>query len=91
MPKNTIDRIWLVLIAATLTTFWLGESGLAGRAGIATVLLMFGLAYGKGLLIVLHFMELNHAPALWRRLMTGWLALVTTLIVLIYAVTSALS
>jgi cytochrome c oxidase subunit 4 len=91
MPDNIIDRIWLVLLAATLMTFWLGESGLAGRAGIATVLLMFGLAFGKGLLVILHFMELRHAPALWRRLMTGWLALITILIVLIYTVTAVLS
>jgi hypothetical protein len=29
-------------------------------------------------------MELRHAPALWRRLLVGWLVLVTTGILLAY-------
>ncbi|MDO8768430.1 MAG: cytochrome C oxidase subunit IV family protein [Burkholderiaceae bacterium] len=86
MLSNTINRIWLALLAATLVTFWLGESGLSGSAGVTPILVMFGLAYGKGLLVILDFMELRHAPALWRRLMVGWLTLVTLAIVLTYLV-----
>lgn len=84
MLDNKINRIWLALVAATLITFGLGESGLAGRAGMGAVLLMFALAGGKGLLVILDFMELRHAPALWRRLMLGWLGLVLVAIVLAY-------
>lgn len=84
MLNNKINRIWLALVVATLITFSLGESGLSGRAGIAPVLLMFALAYGKGMLVILDFMELRHAPALWRRLMVGWLSLVLMAIVLAY-------
>lgn len=84
MLNNKINLIWLALVVATLITFGLGESGLAGRAGIWTVLLMFVLAYGKGMLVILDFMELRHAPALWRRLMVGWLSLVLMAIVLAY-------
>lgn len=84
MLNNKINRIWLALVVATLITFSLGESGLSGRAGIAPVLLMFVLAYGKGMLVILDFMELRHAPALWRRLMVGWLSLVLMAIVLAY-------
>lgn len=91
MPTPLINRIWFALLCATLTTFWLGESGPPGAVGTATVLIMFALAWGKGLLVILHFMELRHAPALWRRLMTGWLTLVTTVIVLTYAIASWLS
>lgn len=82
MLNNVIDRVWLVLLAGTALTYWLGESGLSGSAGMTPVLVMFGLALLKGWLVILDFMELRHAPPLWRQLLTGWLALVTGLIVL---------
>lgn len=80
--RNPVDRIWLVLLAATLLTWWLGESGTAASAGAWPVLVMFALAFVKGLLIELDFMELRHAPRLWRRLLVGWLAVVLALLVL---------
>ena len=80
----TPNHIWLILLAATGVTFWLGESGLSGQAGMAPVLLMFALAFVKALLVMLEFMELRHAPALWRRLLLAWLVLVTAGIVLAY-------
>ena len=84
MISFSVNRIWLLLLAATGVTFWLGESGLSGSAGMTAVLVMFGLAFVKALLVMLDFMELRHAPALWRRLLVGWLMLVTTGIVLAY-------
>jgi hypothetical protein len=84
MISFSVNRIWLLLLAATGVTFWLGESGLSGSAGMTAVLVMFGLAFVKALLVMQDFMELRHAPALWRRLLVGWLMLVTTGIVLAY-------
>lgn len=84
MISFSVNRIWLLLLAATGVTFWLGESGLSGSAGMTAVLVMFGLAFVKALLVMLDFMELRHAPALWRRLLVGWLVLVTTGILLAY-------
>ena len=78
--SNPLNRIWLFLLAATLVTFSLGESGLAGRAGVVSLLVMFGLAYTKGILVILDFMELRHAPLLWRVLLIGWLSLVVAAI-----------
>ena len=80
----TPNHIWLILLAATGVTFWLGESGLSGSAGMAPVLVMFALGFVKALLVMRDFMELRHAPALWRWLLQGWLVLVTTGIVLAY-------
>jgi cytochrome c oxidase subunit IV len=80
----TTNHIWLLLLAATGVTFWLGESGISGSAGMAPVLVMFALAFVKALLVMRNFMELRHAPALWRLLLQGWLVLVTTGIVLAY-------
>ena len=84
MFSLSVNHIWLLLLAATGVTFWLGESGLSGTAGMSPVLTMFALAFVKALLVMLDFMELRHAPALWRWLLVGWLVLVTSGIVLAY-------
>lgn len=84
MFNNSINRIWIALLIATGVTFWLGESGLSGSAGMTPVLLMFTLAAAKGLWVIYDFMELRHAPALWKRLLVGWLGFVTGMIVLAY-------
>ncbi|KAB2895908.1 MAG: cytochrome C oxidase subunit IV family protein [Burkholderiaceae bacterium] len=74
--RRRIDTIWAALLCATALTWWLGESGAAVRAGLATACAVLGLSALKGTLIVLDYMELRHAPALWRRLLLGWLAAV---------------
>lgn len=79
---STIDRIWLALLAATAITFALGESGVAGSGQAWPVPLMFALSFGKGLWVALDYMELRHAPRVWRRLVVGWLVAVVALIVL---------
>jgi hypothetical protein len=84
MPAFSRTRVWLILLAITATTYWIGEAGFSGQGSMAPVLAMFGLAFAKGLLVCLDFLELRHAPALWRWLVLGWLALVLSLIVLAY-------
>jgi caa(3)-type oxidase subunit IV len=81
LPTNTADRVWLVMLAATLATWALGEGG---ASGTWSVLVMLALACAKGVLVILDFMELRHAPVLWRILLLGWLSLITVLIVLFY-------
>ncbi len=76
-----VDRAWLIMLVATLATWALGEGGAAGSVA---VLIMLVLAFVKGSLVILDFMELRHAPLLWRILLTGWLILITSLIVLFY-------
>jgi hypothetical protein len=84
MFNTAINRIWLALLFATGVTYWLGESGLSGSAGMTPVLLMFGMAFVKGFLVIYDFMELRHAPRMWRVLLVGWLTFVTSMIVLAY-------
>ena len=84
MFNTALNRIWLTLLLATGVTYWLGESGLSGSAGMAPVLLMFGMAFVKGFLVIYDFMELRHAPRMWRVLLVGWLIFVTSMIVLAY-------
>ena len=91
MFNSAVNRIWAILLVATAITYWLGESGLSGRAGMAPVLVMFGLAFVKGFLVIYDFMGLRHAPKLWLRLLVGWLIFVTSMIVLAYYIGTRLS
>ena len=73
--------IWVALVIATAMTFAAGELGTPGRLLISGVLL---LAAFKGALVILDFMELRHAPALWRRAVLGWLLVVVAGILFAY-------
>jgi hypothetical protein len=47
---------------------------------------MFVLAGAKAYWVIYDFMEIRHAPQLWKRLLLGWLGLVVTGILLAYAI-----
>ncbi len=79
--KNPINRAWLVLMIATAITWYLGEVGAAGTGAIVGMLLI---AFVKGRLVILDFMELREAPRMWRLLLEGWMLLVGSLILLAY-------
>jgi hypothetical protein len=82
MKLHRIDLIALLLALATGATWWLGEGGhLDVQQGV--VLAVLALAAFKILLIALDYMELWLAPALWRRLVLGWLVVVIGLIALV--------
>jgi cytochrome c oxidase subunit 4 len=78
------NALWLVLLAVTGVTYWLGESGQLGHASMLPVLGIFGLAFVKGWGIINDFMELRHAPRLWRNLLLAWLLVVTIMILFAY-------
>lgn len=80
MTTRRINTIWLLLVLATVLTWWLGESGAAVRSELLSAAIVLGLAAFKGALIALDYMELRHAPRLWRRLVLGWLVLVMALL-----------
>ena len=73
---SVVDAVWLALLAGTLLTWWLDASGRldAPQHGWA-VALIYVLAWLKGAAVQLEFMELRHAPRLWRRAMLGALTL----------------
>ena len=79
--KNPAHRAWVVLIIATGITWYLGEVGAAGTMAIIAMLVI---AFIKGRLVILDFMELREAPLMWRVLLEGWLILVSSLILLAY-------
>jgi len=77
-------RTWLILLMATGITYWLGESGTAGKAGTMAVFSMLALAFIKGRLVIYDFMEIRHAPTMWKIFLVGWLGFVLGMIMLAY-------
>ncbi len=79
--KNPAHRAWLILMIATGMTWYLGEVGAAGTWAIVAMLVI---AFVKGRLVILDFMELRSAPLMWRVLLEGWLIFVSSLILIAY-------
>ena len=77
-------RTWAILLTATGITYWLGESGTAGKAGTMAVFSMLALAFIKGRLVIYDFMEIRHAPTMWKIFLVGWLGFVLGMIMLAY-------
>ncbi len=81
MNARLLDVVWLILLAATGVTWFVGESG---AAGVAAVALILGLALVKGWLVIRAFMALKQASIRWRMVVVGWLTLVLALIAFTY-------
>jgi hypothetical protein len=77
---NRLDITLMLLVLATGAAVGLRFETSGSAAGAATL----GLAYFKGRLVVLDYMELREAPLLWRGIVEGWLALVTAVILGVY-------
>ncbi|MCL1960997.1 MAG: cytochrome C oxidase subunit IV family protein [Desulfovibrionaceae bacterium] len=82
MKPRLLDLVWLALLAATGFTWWLGTSGALAPGRWAMTALVFALAWFKGLGVLLEFMELRHAPPLWRWALITGLTVVIGLILL---------
>jgi hypothetical protein len=80
MKPRSLDLIWLLLLAATGFTWWLGSSGALASGRWAMTALVFALAWLKGMGVLLEFMELRHAPSGWRWTLVGGLSAVVGLI-----------
>jgi heme/copper-type cytochrome/quinol oxidase subunit 4 len=77
-----VTVVWVVLVVATCTsTWWLSQGGVGASVGTVAILLV---AAFKVRLVMLHFMELRHAPVAWRCVYEGWLFVCTGAILAIY-------
>jgi Prokaryotic Cytochrome C oxidase subunit IV len=70
--------IWAILIAATLGSWFVTEDTQYARFGSIAVILI---AAFKINLVVAYFIELKWQPAPFRIIISGWIALVTTIII----------
>ena len=69
--------IWLLLVAATLVSWFVTEDTAAVKLGATAVILI---AAFKIHMVVGHFMELGWQPRPFRIIISVWLAVVTTVI-----------
>ena len=67
---------WAALATLSVSTVLLAQSGATGVLSVAILLV----AVAKAWLITDGFMEMRHAPRLWRRLLVSW-ALVLAVVV----------
>ena len=79
-----LNAAWVLLLAATAITYVLGEMGLVSQAGGWFLAGLGVLTVVKGVVVIQGCLEMRHAPALWRWLLLGWLALVMALVALAY-------
>lgn len=77
-----IHVAWLTLLIATLLSWWLAEGHHPDGIGLAATCVVMALSGIKGLIIALDFMELRHAPRLWRNGLLCWLAVILLVIFL---------
>lgn len=74
--------VWVILMLATATsTWWVSKD--AATASTATVLIMV-IAAIKVRLVLIHFMDLGHAPLRWRVLFEAWIVVCTAIILGVY-------
>ncbi|SCW31207.1 MULTISPECIES: cytochrome C oxidase subunit IV family protein [unclassified Pseudomonas] len=80
--QRWVTSVWLLLSIATIVTTWglSKDSVTAATATIATILI----AAWKVRMVLLHFMELDHAPWRVRLLFESWTVLVAVVILAPY-------
>ncbi|RDI05118.1 cytochrome c oxidase subunit IV [Pseudomonas fluorescens] len=81
--SRVLIACWLTLAVLSTGTVALGQIAATGLVSIAILVI----AVTKAWLIADGFMELRHAPRLWRRLVLSWAALLATVIGLVISFT----
>lgn len=75
---GTQRALWLLLSLLTVLAAWLAEDGNPRRLA----LIVLALAWFKGVLLVEYYMGLRHAPRWLHALVQGWLAVVSSALLL---------
>lgn len=77
--SRVLIACWMTLAVLSTGTVALGQIAATGLVSIAILVV----AVTKAWLIADGFMELRHAPRLWRRLVLSWAAVLATVIGLV--------
>lgn len=67
--RRPATRVWLGLMAATISSWAIAEQSESPRLAASFVVLI---AAFKARLVIVHFMELDWRPMPWRILLEGW-------------------
>ena len=82
---KTVNTLWLLMMALTISTYMLGALGFSG---IAVVMFLLLTVLIKSTFIIRDFMELRGVSTLWKAIMYGWLGVVTLGIAIAYIVST---
>jgi len=80
--RHPATLLWLLLAGATILSWFLSGHSASNHA-LATVSVIL-IALAKIRLIIWYFMEIRHAPAMWRWIFDGWLAVVGIALIALY-------
>lgn len=83
--RDLLTLVWLGLVLATATTWWVGADHGLGR-GDAAALLVIAIAFVKVRFVGLHFMELRTAPRALRLAFEGYLVVTAVTLGVLYLV-----
>lgn len=84
---SSATKIWLSLMALTAISVAIGEGGLLSRFSAVAIIVISAF---KARMVILNYMEANHAPARWRVLYEGWNAVVAGIIIIMYVLSDIL-
>ncbi len=86
LMKNLITPVWLLLMAITAVSWFLGtnQSGGLGALHEKATLGVFVLSFFKVRLVILHFMEVRHAPLPLRIACEAWVLVICAVLITIY-------
>ncbi len=70
-------KIWLMLMALTLTSFYLGVSHSLLLSAVLVI------TWFKGFLLVGQYMELQNAPRIWKYVVNGYLIFIMSIIAIV--------
>jgi hypothetical protein len=74
--------VWFFLVLATVVTGWMPSHHVFdGRWAVVALLAVAAI---KVRMIVLHYMELKHAPLPWRLFFEGWVLVVTLMLIALW-------
>lgn len=79
---RTVTLVWIALMLATIASTW-GVSGAAVGAGVGTTAVLLIAAF-KLRLVLLHFMELRHAPLPLRLAFEAWVLVLSAALLSLY-------
>lgn len=77
---QTNTAIWALLALATVLTWYMG-----GNAALNIPALMLLIAFFKTRLVIMHFMEVNHAPVVLRLVGEAWGIVCCTALIVLYS------
>ena len=86
LRSHPITRVWLLLAALTAFAWWLGLDGAGGdgREARPLAVALIALAFSKVRLVILHFMEIRHAPTPVRMVFEAWVIMVCATVIALY-------